>query len=106
MPACKLTERCLIWLASRANVGRHIMKTTIEIADDLFERAQRIAQKEKTTFRSLAEEGLRLVLARKRQRKPGKLPPLVTYGGSGLTEEFKDWNWDRIRDEIYRGRGT
>ena len=82
------------------------MKTTIEIADDLFERAQRIAQKEKTTFRSLAEEGLRLVLARKRQRKPGKLPPLVTYGGRGLTEEFKNWNWDRIGDEIYRGRGT
>jgi hypothetical protein len=106
MPACKLTERCLIWLASHTNMGRHIMKTTIEIADDLFERAQRIAQKEKTTFRSLAEEGLRLVLARKRQRKPGKLPPLVTYGGSGLTEEFKDWNWDTIREEIHRGRGT
>jgi len=87
-------------------MGCHTMKTTIEIADDLFERAQRIAQKEKTTFRSLAEEGLRLVLVRKRQGKAGKLPPLVTYGGSGLTEEFKDWNWDKIRDEIYRGRGT
>jgi hypothetical protein len=82
------------------------MKTTIEIADDLFERAQRAAQAEKTTFRSLAEEGLRLVLAKKRSRKPGKLPPLVTYGGSGLTEEFKDWNWDSICDEAYRGRGT
>ena len=96
----------LIWLASHANMGSHIMKTTLEIADDLFERAQRAAREEKTTFRSLAEEGLRLVLAKKRQRKSGKLPPLVTYGGSGLTEEFKDWNWDRIRDEVYRGRGT
>jgi hypothetical protein len=82
------------------------MKTTIEIADDLFDRAQRLAQEEKATFRSLAEEGLRLVLAKKRQRKPTRLPPLVTYGGSGLTEEFKDWNWDKIRDELYRGRGT
>ena len=96
----------LIWLVRHANMGSHIMKTTIEIADDLFERVQRAAQEEKTTFRSLAEEGLRLVLAKKRQRKSGKLPPLVTYGGSGLTEEFKDWNWDRIRDEVYRGRGT
>ncbi len=87
-------------------MGYHTMKTTIEIADDLFERAQRVAQKEKTTFRSMAEEGLRLVLAKKRQGKAGKLPPLVTYGGSGLTEEFKDWNWDKIRSEIYRGRGT
>jgi hypothetical protein len=39
-------------------MGHHIMKTTIEIADDLFERAQRLAGKEKTTFRSLAEQGL------------------------------------------------
>jgi hypothetical protein len=86
-------------------MGRHIMKTTIEIADDLFERAQGLARKEKTTFRALTEHGLRLILKEK-EAKPKKLPPLVTYGGSGLTDEFKDWNWDKIRDEIYRGRGT
>ena len=82
------------------------MKTTIEIADDLFERAQGVARKEKTTFRAIAEQGLRLVLKEKQQGKVKKLPPLVTYGGSGLTDEFKDWNWDKIRDEIYRGRGA
>ena len=82
------------------------MKTTIEIADDLFERVQRVARQEKTTFRSLTEQGLRIVLKEKQQKKPKKLPPLVTYGGSGLIDEFKDWNWDQIRDEIYRGRGT
>ena len=38
------------------------VKTTIEIADDLFERAQRLARKEGTTFRALTEQGLRLVL--------------------------------------------
>ena len=81
------------------------MKTTIEIADDLFERAQGLARKEKTTFRALTENGLRLILKEK-AAKPKKLPPLVTYGGSGLTDEFKDWNWDKIHDEIYRGRGT
>ena len=86
-------------------MGRHIMKTTIEIADDLFERAQGVARKEKTTFRAIAEQGLRIVLKEK-QNKPKKLPPLVTFGGSGLTDEFKDWDWDKIRDEIYRGRGT
>ena len=42
-------------------MGGHIMKTTIEIADDLFERVQQVAKNEKTTFRALTEQGLRLV---------------------------------------------
>ena len=66
-----LRKRHLIWVAVYANMGRHIMKTTIEIADDLFERAQRVARKEKTTFRSLTEQGLRLVL-KERQSAPQK----------------------------------
>lgn len=87
-------------------MGRHIMKTTIEIADDLFERAQRVARKEKTTFRSLTEQGLRLVLKEKQQGNARKLPPLVTFSGKGMTDEFKNAGWDKIRDEIYRGRGA
>jgi hypothetical protein len=88
------------------NMGRHIMKTTIEIADDLFERAQGLARKEKTTFRALTEEGLRLVLKGKQQAKAQKLPPLVTVRGTGLTHEFKNASWEKIRDEIYRGHGA
>jgi hypothetical protein len=86
-------------------MGSNIMKTTIEIADDLFHRAQRLARKQKTTFRALTEEGLRLVL-RQKQSTPGKLPPLVTVHGEGLADEFKRASWDRIREEIYRGRGA
>jgi hypothetical protein len=85
-------------------MGRHIMKTTIEIADDLFERAQRVARREKTTFRALTEQGLRLVLKEK-QNKPGKLPPLLTVSGR-LADEFIDAPWQKIRDEIYKCRGT
>ena len=98
-------ESELIWPPIWVNMGSHIMKTTIEIADDLFERAQRLARKQRTTLRALTEEGLRLVLAAKNQNRPKKLPPLVTFGGEGPTDEFKDWNWDQIRTEIYRGRG-
>jgi hypothetical protein len=96
----------MIWVAIHANMACHIMKTTIEIADDLFERVQRLAQKEKTSFRALTEAGLRLVVAGKHSQRPGKLPPLVTFGGGGPTEQLKDWDWDRIRDEIYQGRGA
>jgi hypothetical protein len=86
-------------------MGRHTMKTTIEIADDIFERAQQVARREKTTFRSLTEEGLRLVLKEK-QRKPSPLPPLLTVRGGGLTDEFKNADWEKIRDELYRGPGA
>lgn len=87
-------------------MGSHIMKTTIEISDDLFARAQRLARKEKTTFRALTEAGLRIIVSGKLSARPKKLPPLVTSGGDGLREDFKGWNWDKILDECYRGRGT
>ncbi len=96
----------MIWAASYANMGSHIMKTTIEIADDLFERVQRVARKEKTTFRSLTEQGLRIVLKEK-QAKPAKWKwKPVTFRGRGLTDEFKNGSWEKIRDEIYRGHGA
>jgi hypothetical protein len=81
------------------------MKTTIEIADDLFERVQRKARMQKTTFRALTEEGLRLVLSQKQLKSPKKLPPMITFGGDGVSPEFASWDWENIRDEIYRGRG-
>jgi len=86
-------------------MGGHIMKTTIEIADDLFARAQQKARKEKTTFRALTEQGLRQVLEEPR-RKARRLPPLVSVRGKGLMGEFKQGGWDRIREEIYRERAA
>jgi hypothetical protein len=86
-------------------MGSHIMKTTVEIADDLFARAQAKARRDKTTFRALTEEGLRQVLEEPRRKGRG-LPPLVTVRGQGLAGEFKRAGWDRIRDEIYRERGA
>ena len=86
-------------------MGGRIMKTTIEIADDLLERAQQVARQEKTTLRALTEQGLRMVL-KERQARRKKLPPLATFRGGGLTEEFKNASWDKIRDEIYQGHGA
>jgi hypothetical protein len=84
----------------------HIVRTTIEIEDDLLKRARAVAREEKTTLRSLTEEGLRLVLKAKQEAKSKNLPPLVTVGGRGLTDEFKNRGWEKIRNEIYRGHGT
>ena len=86
----------------KGDMGSHIMKTTIEIADDLFKAAQELARKEKTTFRALTESGLRRVLADKKRRKGKKeLPPLFSVRGKGLSDEFKNATWEDIRDAIY-----
>ncbi|MGH7942952.1 MAG: DUF2191 domain-containing protein [Limisphaerales bacterium] len=82
------------------------MKTTIEIADDLFERAQRLARREKTTFRSLTEQGLRLVLKERQSGPPRRKWKPITFKGDGIRNEFENAPWSAIRDEIYKGRGA
>jgi hypothetical protein len=81
------------------------MKTTIEIADDLLGKAQSLAKSRRTTLRAITEEGLRLVLE-KQGNASANLPPLVTVRGKGLTPEFKRASWEKLRDEIYKGRGA
>lgn len=77
------------------------MKTTIDIADDLFERVQQLARDERTTFRALTEAGLRKVLDEREHKDKRVLEPLVTYGTRGLTPEFQGVGWDEMRDAIY-----
>jgi hypothetical protein len=74
------------------------MKTTIEIADDLFERIQRMAREEKTTFRALTEQGLRSVLKEK-PGKPAKWKP-ITRGGGFVTADLSKMTWEQLRDEF------
>ncbi len=77
------------------------MKTTIDIADPLFERARAVADREGTTLRTLVEEGLRKVLAEKTATKPFKLRDVAFKGGKGLTPAFATGGWERIRRAIY-----
>lgn len=76
------------------------MKTTIEIADDLFERAQGLARREKTTFRALTEQGLRLVLKEKQSAPNKRTWKPITRGGGFVTEDVSKLTWDRLRDEF------
>lgn len=80
------------------------MKTTIDIADSLLNEARRTAAQEGTTLRALVEEGLRTVLQSTRRRAPFRLRK-ATFRGRGLQEDFVDGGWERIRDEVYKGRG-
>lgn len=74
------------------------MKTTIELADHLLERAKARARARRITLRSLIEESLAVTLDH-------PLPPTivrpVTFKGKGLSREFEGASWDQIRDSIY-----
>lgn len=74
------------------------MKTTIDIADNLFLRARERAAREKITLRALVERGL----ARELEEEAGgsELRP-VTFRGEGLSPEFEGASWDKIREAIY-----
>jgi hypothetical protein len=87
----------MIWLAH--------MKTTVEIADELFARAREVARHEGTTLRALIEEGVRTVLALREQRTPYQWPDL-SVGGEGLAPEVAAGSWELIRDRIYSGQGA
>jgi Bacterial antitoxin of type II TA system, VapB len=78
------------------------MKTTIDIADPLFDEARRVAEREHTTLRALIEEGLRAVLAGKARIEPFKLRDARFKGGQGLTPEFAaSGGWARLREAAY-----
>jgi hypothetical protein len=81
------------------------MKTTVEIADDLFTRTREVAQREGTTLRTLIEEGLRAALARREQTTPYQWPDL-SVDGEGLAPDIAEGSWEPLRDRIYAGRGA
>jgi hypothetical protein len=76
------------------------MKTTIDIADPLLAAAKKKATEEHRTLRDVVEEGLRHLLAEE-PRKPFQLRYVPPMKGQGLTPEFQNAPWEKIRDEIY-----
>jgi hypothetical protein len=89
----------MIWLAH--------MKTTVEIAEDLFARTREVSRREGTTLRSLIEEGLRVALARHEEAIAREYDwPDLSVGGDGLAPELGDGGWEPIRSLIYGGHGA
>jgi hypothetical protein len=80
------------------------MKTTVEISDELFAVAKEAAHREGSTLRALIEEGLHVVLERRREPRPFALRE-ASFGGRGLQPGVSEGSWERIRELIYEGRG-
>ena len=80
------------------------MKTTVELADDLFNRARAHAAKEGTSLRALVERGLHGVLDADEKSVRFQLQD-ASVGGRGLRTELQGADWHRIREAVYEGRG-
>ena len=81
------------------------MKTTVDIADDLLNRAKALAARQDVTLRTLIEEGLRVVL-RQRARDDKFTLRDSAVDGRGTQTGITEGDWETIRDVIYGGRGS
>ena len=77
------------------------MKTTIDIADELLNRAKRQAQRENRTLREVIEEALRKQLSASAPAEPFRLKRR-SFKGKGLQPHIADGDWASMRDLIYR----
>ena len=86
-------------------MGTH-MKTTIDIADELYSAAKKLASNEDTTVRALVEAGLRQVISQsQRKAAPFRLRG-ASFKGKGLQPGFDGLSWERVRELAYEGRGA
>lgn len=81
-----------------ANMG--IMKTTIDIQDELLARAKLYARKSGRTLRAVVEEGLREVLAGPKHRTQYRLPDL-SMGNPSSSDPLESYSWQDLREIIY-----
>ena len=80
------------------------MKTTVEISNGLLEEARRLASREKKTVKALIDEGLRRIIAERKQKSAFKLRK-ASFKGDGLQPHAAGTSWERIRDMIYEEQG-
>jgi hypothetical protein len=80
------------------------MKTTLDISEPLLREARKIATREQTTLRELVEQGLRKIIAERKAAPPFRLRK-ASFKGEELTPEWRDADWNEIRDFTYKGRG-
>lgn len=92
-----------MWLHCYWYMGAH-MKTTIEISDALMDQARRLAARENTTLRALVEQGLRKVIADKKQAAGFRMRR-ASFKGRGLQPGMQDAGWERVREMAYEGHG-
>ena len=82
-----------------------VMKTTIDIHDELLNRAKLHAKRTGQSLRAVVEEGIRLALEAGAKRKPYRLPD-KSVGIPGGPNPLESYSWDALRDIIYNDRSV
>lgn len=80
-----------------------IVKTTVDIADALLERAKKHARRTHRPLRALIEQGLQRVLEEESKREAYQLPDL-SVGQPNGQNPLEALSWPELREEIYGGR--
>lgn len=78
----------------------NIVKTTLDIRDELLERAKRLAKREGQPLRAVVEEGLRLVLSASEERSAYVLEDF-SVGDPDAPDPLESLTWQDLRQEIY-----
>jgi hypothetical protein len=79
-----------------------VMKTTVEIPDDLLRQAKEYAARHGIPMRDVIQLGLELALqARRPSRRRFRLKTITTKGQGAIC----DGDWSTIRSLIYEGHG-
>ena len=79
-----------------------LMKTTLDIQDELLARAKRHAQRVGRPLRAVVEEGLRQVLSNSAPRERYRLPD-HSVGEAGGKDPLEAFSWQDLREVIYGG---
>lgn len=77
-----------------------IMKTTLDIQDELLSRAKRHARKTGRPLRAVVEEGLRQILSTARPTESYRLPDL-SVGRADGRDPLESYSWQDLREIIY-----
>lgn len=75
------------------------MKTSFDIAESLLREVKQLAKQRGTTTKSVVEQALIKLLAEAETTQKFELRDLSVPGG-GMTPEYQNASWERIRDEI------
>lgn len=83
-----------------------MVKTTVDIDDDLLRRAKIRAASEDRTLRSVLEDALRMLLANEEPPHPRYRMPDRRVHGRGLSPEFEGRGWEGLAELAYEDRGA